>query len=526
MGQAIIIHNVSFASNNLGKINFIDDTQYLFRITALEDITITFSNDLEYNAKIYPSWNTYEANTQLSISTGSTVSFRGDLTPDSTNGIGTFTSTGDFNVSGSPLALINGNTISAYAFKYLFKDCTTLVSASNLELPNTVASNCYVGMFKGCTSLTDAPTLISQTLAQGCYDEMFYGCTSLNNIKCYNISDISDYVNANWVTGVANSGKFEVDYNGDWDSTNKASHIPSGWLFDDAYNKPYSEMYFTIEAISDGNFTVLPARENYTTAFTDSNALTISYKLNDNNWVETQLLDAGLTLNVVTGDKIKFKGNNTNYCNNSGSSNIHKQWYVIFGFANPTYTGTTSSFKNTGVTYTTALFNAYGNIMSLCYGDNFSSQTTLPATYTFCSMFKSSKINSAEHLILPATTLLASCYRAMFSFAKDLTISYTLPNVAPAAECYKYLFEGCTSLRKITSLVQSGLNTNAFTSWCRGTTNISDVILIKHPDTTINSSSRGIANEYVSNAGNPIPEVSSANYAIIGSNLTVVNAEL
>ena len=525
MGKAIIIHNVSFASLNLGKVTFIDNSTYILKITALEDLTLTFSNNLEYNTKSYANWKKYKANTPLSISNGTIVSFRGELTPDSTSGIGTFTSTGEFNVFGSPLALIDGNELDEYAFKYLFKDCTNLISAKDLVLPNTTEAYCYEGMFKGCTSLEEAPILVAQTLSQGCYDEMFYGCTSLDNILCYNISDISDYVNSNWVTGVAVSGKFEIDYNGDWDSTNIASHIPSGWKVNDDYNKPYTEMYFTIDVISGGKFNVLPAREQSTTEFTDSNALTISYSINEADWVETKLLDSGLVLDVEEGDKIRFKGNNTNYCNNKGS-NTHKQWYVIFGFINPSLSGTTTSFKQTGITYTTATYNVYGNIMSLCYGDNFASQTELPASYTFCSIFKNSNVVSAEHLVFPATTLLASCYRAMFSFARHLTVSPTLPNITPVSECYKYMFECCDDLRKITCLVPTGLNTNAFTSWCRGTTNISDVILIKHPDTTINSSSRGIANEYVSNAGNPIPEVSSANYAIIGSNWTVVNAEL
>lgn len=185
------------------------------------------------------------------------------------------------------------------------------------------------------------------------------------------------------------------------------------------FNKPtrdYSLEYFTIEILTSGKFTVLPARQTTTTTFTSSNALTISYSLNDAEWVSEQLLDNGITFDVYNGDKIRFKGNNTHYCANSGSS-PHKQWYVIFGIIDRNISGIASNNIAVQKNFipTTALFNVYGNIMSLCYGDDFVGQTTLLASYTFCSMFKNSNVVSAEHLILPATTLVASCYRAMFS---------------------------------------------------------------------------------------------------------------
>ena len=218
----------------------------------------------------------------------------------------------------------------------------------------------------------------------------------------------------------------------------------------------YTLQYFTIEIISSGDFTVLPLREKYNTSFTSSNALSISYSLNNEDWITTQLLDSGLTFNNLSiGDKIRFKGTNTNYCYNSGE-NPHKQWYVIFG-----YTTTDLSLKNTGFTITTADYNVYGNIMSLCYGDNFIGQTTLPADYTFCQLFKSANINSAENLILPAMTLRESCYRAMFSKALKLTISPTFIATTLASQCYKYMFEACISLTKITCLAESGMTTDS-----------------------------------------------------------------
>ena len=54
MGKAIILENISFAQTNLGQITFIKDT-HAFKITALENITVSFTNDLMYNKKKYGS---------------------------------------------------------------------------------------------------------------------------------------------------------------------------------------------------------------------------------------------------------------------------------------------------------------------------------------------------------------------------------------------------------------------------------------------------------------------------------------
>ena len=218
----------------------------------------------------------------------------------------------------------------------------------------------------------------------------------------------------------------------------------------------YAQEYFTIEIKEAGVFTVVPAIDPKATitSINESIALTISYSLNGGEWISTTLLTSGLTLDVSAGDTIRFKGNNANYCNNAtGNANgPHKQWYVVFGCTQSNGENYKGSFVST-----TAKFNVYGNIMSLLYGDNFIGQTELPSTYTFCQLFKTSKIVSAEHLILPAMTLTSSCYRAMFSKSYLLTVSPTFPAKNLVTECYKYMFEECTSLRQITCLAETNL---------------------------------------------------------------------
>ena len=82
---------------------------------------------------------------------------------------------------------ITENDIRVYAFRGMFKDCTSLTSAPELPLKRIVAG-LYQCMFAGCTSLKYAPKLQATDFVVGggfsydpysCYEEMFYGCTSL-----------------------------------------------------------------------------------------------------------------------------------------------------------------------------------------------------------------------------------------------------------------------------------------------------------------------------------------------------------
>lgn len=62
----------------------------------------------------------------------------------------------------------------------MFKNCKALEKAP--ELPATVLSDsCYSSMFEGCSSLISVPELPATELKVGCYSSMFKNCTSLEN---------------------------------------------------------------------------------------------------------------------------------------------------------------------------------------------------------------------------------------------------------------------------------------------------------------------------------------------------------
>lgn len=136
------------------------------------------------------------------------------------------------------------------------------------------------------------------------------------------------------------------------------------------------------------------------------------------------------------------------------------------------YLKTTSQFYKTGITntqgnstyqynyfVTTKNFKVSGNIMSLCYGDNFVNQTTLPWTHTFYYLFRNcTKLVDISNLILPATTLTNYCYSYMFYNCSSLTTSLELPATTLNTACYMAMFYGCNSLTTTPELPSTNLN--------------------------------------------------------------------
>ena len=157
------------------------------------------------------------------------------------------------------------------------------------------------------------------------------------------------------------------------------------------------DMYLTIEALSGGTFYVRNAN--------------IGYSVNGADW-ETTTGDTALALNQ--GDEVRFKG---------------------------TAGGNSLFFGNT------LAFNAYGNIESLEYGDDYKGQTSVKAGSAFASCFKScSGLTDASNLVLPATTLTADCYKNMFGVCTSLTTAPELPATTLTVNCYAFMFDRCRSL--------------------------------------------------------------------------------
>ena len=220
-----------------------DDSQsskYL-TIEALEDgLTVSLSyNPCQYSLN-GTDWNDLQAYEQTpAINTGEKIYFKAEgLTPNSRNGLGTFTVSKRFNLSGNVMSMHFGDDAQGktdltgynYAFSNLFRYCTGLVSVSKNFLPATILSDtCYRGLFSNCTSLVQAPELPATTLTESCYGYMFYGCTSLKYIKMLAIDISAPYCLNSWVSNVSPPGIFVKSKDATWNVTG-VSGIPEGWI--------------------------------------------------------------------------------------------------------------------------------------------------------------------------------------------------------------------------------------------------------------------------------------------------------
>ena len=261
-------------------------------IVALEDgLTASLSaNAVEYSIDGNDNWTTLTADTTSPvINTGQYISFRGNLTPASGKGVGTFKISKSCDLTGNCMSLLFGDDAKTnlslsgkdYVFRKLFSNCKTIKNVSSNFLPaTTLADSCYADMFTGCSSLTTAPELPATTLASSCYSSMFYyckalttapqlpattlanrcygamfrgcsslktapellattlvyscyyymfnGCSKLNYIKAmFTTTPSSTYTN-NWVSGVASSGRFVKNKDATWNVTG-VNGIPSMW---------------------------------------------------------------------------------------------------------------------------------------------------------------------------------------------------------------------------------------------------------------------------------------------------------
>ena len=168
----------------------VDIDNYL-TIVALEDgLTAALSgNTVEYCVDGDGNWITLaDGATSPAINTGQTLSFRGNLTPTSSAGVGTFTISKSCDLTGNCNSLLFGDNAKTnlslsgkdYAFYKLFNFCYAIENVSSNFLPaTTLVSNCYSYMFYGCDVLSTATQLPATTLANYCYYNMFGNCTSL-----------------------------------------------------------------------------------------------------------------------------------------------------------------------------------------------------------------------------------------------------------------------------------------------------------------------------------------------------------
>ena len=205
----------------------------------------------------------------------------------------------------------------------------------------------------------------------------------------------------------------------------------------------YSAMPLTLEIVSAGTIT-------YTHKLQIPKP--IYYRKNEGSWTIIQNKTGATTINVEEGDIVEFKGNNNTYA----------QSHTIYD----TFSGST------------AIFNAYGNIMSLVYGDVLTGGTSL-SDYAFFGLFACTRITSAENLILPAQTLSSYSYGGLFEYCQRLTTGPELAANNVVSTSYAFMFMGCNNLSNIKCTMPTAVEQQ---SWVQGVGTTGT--FIKHPDAT------------------------------------------
>lgn len=262
-----ILPNVSYVveTEDVSFEPWVDLTANYLTIEALESgLTASLStNACEYCVDGDGDWKSLAAGAATErINSGQTLSFRGNLTPASNKGIGTFTISKKCNLKGNCMSMLFGDnaannyslsgkdwafyrlfnncsnvvnvsenflpatTLAYYCYSCMFRVCTSLVNAPKLPA-TTLAERCYYEMFKSCESLTASPDLPATTLKDACYSNMFNGCTKLNYIKMLATDISADSCLYSWVKSVASSGTFVKNKNATWNVFGN-NGVPSG----------------------------------------------------------------------------------------------------------------------------------------------------------------------------------------------------------------------------------------------------------------------------------------------------------
>ena len=213
--------------------------------------------------------------------------------------------------------------------------------------------------------------------------------------------------------------------------------------------RDYSNEYLTFEALEDTVFSIVFTYDSIINQYiTQAMRESFSYSIDDGKtWVTFETPNdtySGIALTTPTihaGEKVLWKGIGTqNYISGPNAAHCY--------------------FTSSGD------YIAYGNMMSIIYGDMFINKYDLENTnYGLAHFFyNNTYLISAQNLILPATTLTYGCYSGMFWNCTSLTTAPELPATTLTQGCYTSMFNGCTSLTTVPELPATTLAQDCYAS--------------------------------------------------------------
>lgn len=174
----------------------------------------------------------------------------------------------------------------------------------------------------------------------------------------------------------------------------------------------------------------------------------LEYTLDGTNWT-TADPNSQFSLQVASGAKVRMRG-------------VNSSWTVS---GEPEHSIRMDVSHNVG-----------GNVMSIVDKNSFTAST---ASCWFEALFHNdTSLVDASRLVLPATTLVSSCYAYMFQGCTSLTAAPELPATTLAPSCYNSMFLGCTSLTAAPALSAVSLASQCYTQMFDSCTSLSKVICL------------------------------------------------
>ena len=176
-----------------GDVIYVDDNPATtpFTVTALEDNLTINTLNFTYSLDNGETWN--RDNNSISVNTGDSVMFKGELAQHPGDGWGANFCSGNFAVSGNLMSLIygHGDFYGTYLpssmgggemvsyFDRMFNNCQNIIDASGLIFPDNTVSYCYEYMFYNAHYLRHAPKRLPAPFGERCYFYMFGECYDL-----------------------------------------------------------------------------------------------------------------------------------------------------------------------------------------------------------------------------------------------------------------------------------------------------------------------------------------------------------
>ena len=476
-----------------------------FYVYAEEDCVVRMTKAVKYKMD-GGEWQSCEANTDIEVEAGHTVSFSSSVlqwgsgfscTAKGSSG----SKDGKFKVGGNLAALLVGDRyedsqdLTGYSFNSFFKGHTGLSDASALEILMTQCPNsCFRSMFEGCTSLTQAPpSLPATTLGSNCYENMFYGCTALVTAP----SSLP-------ATTMAASCYRQM-YRGCTSLAAAPSPLPAMTLANNCYESMFngctnlsSAPALPATALATACYKAMFSGCTALSAAPALPATTVAASCYENMFYNCSILNSAPALPATTLEASCYK----------------QMFYNCKALATaPALPATTLAVSCYEGMFNNCIFNSAPalpatTLAASCYKNMFSSckklttPPALPATTLadscYVGMFKSCEIletapdlpattlakrcykemfyNCNNRLAtapaLPAETLADSCYMYMFGYCKKLTAAPALPATTLAASCYESMFYYCTALASAPALPATTLTPTCYKEMFRECTSL------------------------------------------------------